>query len=60
MRLGDMIHKHRHPQALAGCLARQKLAPALGKMPALAIMLRVLVHQETGAQTHRVLAVLLP
>jgi hypothetical protein len=52
-------HKHRDTKPLAGYLTGQEVLPALWQMPAFAIMLRTLMRQETGAQKHRMLAVLL-
>ena len=56
---GDFFHTHRDPQALAGSLSRKPLSPALLQLPALTIVLRALVCQETRAQKHRMLAILL-
>jgi hypothetical protein len=52
--------KHGDSQALAGGLPGKELALAIGQMSALAVMLRVSVCEETGAQKYGVLAVLLP
>ena len=55
----DLPQKHRDAQPFTRGLAWQELALTLRQMSALAVMLRVGVGEETGAQEHGMLPVFL-
>src|SRR5215211_7310704 len=57
--LVDLPQKHRDAQPFARGLAWQELALALRQMSALAVMLRVGVGEEAGAQEHGMLPIFL-
>jgi len=57
--LADFAHEHRDAQPFARRLARQERMLPLRQMPALAVVLRVGVGQETGPQEYRMLAIFL-
>jgi len=52
--LVHFTHKHWNRQPFAYRLARQELALALRHLPALAVVLRMGVGEETGPQEHLV------
>src|SRR5215831_7142034 len=57
--LVDLPQKHRDAQPFTRGLAWQELALTLRQMSALAVMLRVGVGEEAGAQEHSMLAIFL-